>query len=82
MSEHPLPWATLRGRILWALPVALFTALFQWPVRFFLFDETWKQAALFSALTAVITFPVLLLILRLLRRTPDTRGRTRGARRR
>ncbi|MGW8527140.1 MULTISPECIES: hypothetical protein [Nocardiopsidaceae] len=61
--------------------MALFTALFQWPVRFFLFDETWKQAALFSASTAVIALSVLLLLLWLLRHTPDTRGRTRGARR-
>ncbi|GAA1445267.1 hypothetical protein [Nocardiopsis tropica] len=82
MAEPSFPWATLRGRFLWSLFVASFTGLFQWPLRFFLFDESWQQSTFFAVLMAVIGFPIMLLTTWVLRAAPERRDRPGAARKR
>jgi RsiW-degrading membrane proteinase PrsW (M82 family) len=82
MAEPSFPWATLRGRVFSALPVALFTGLFMWPVRYFLFDESWQQSTFFAVLMAVIGFPLMLLTTWVLRAAPERRDRPGAARKR
>ncbi|WP_433700417.1 hypothetical protein [Nocardiopsis sp. CA-288880] len=82
MAEPSFPWSTLRGRVLSALPVALFTGLVMWPVRYFLFDESWQRSTFFAVFMAVVGFPLMLLTTWMLRATPDERGRPGADRRR